>query len=94
MVFLNVSLCFVGPDVEMLVRQCVVDGGGINSESEIGRSDHCNFINSIKFNGTYMKGCILSCNTDGCNTASSHHHATVPIALSLVLTTTQFFIYK
>lgn len=88
------SLCFVGPGVEMFVRQCVVDGGGVNSESEIGRSDHCNFINSIKFNGTYMKGCILSCNTDGCNAASSHHYTFVPIALSLVLTTTKFFIYK
>ncbi len=53
-----------------MVRSCVVDNGNVNSETEIGRSNHCGLINFIKYDNEDMSGCILSCNTDGCNTAS------------------------
>ena len=53
-----------------MTRECVVDDGGTNSETEIGRISHCGVINWMVFNGTYVKGCILTCDTDGCNTAS------------------------
>ncbi|CAH1785130.1 unnamed protein product [Owenia fusiformis] len=55
--------------VEHLIRACVTDDGGINSETEIGRISHCGFIRQIKLDGKEATGCILTCNTDGCNGA-------------------------
>lgn len=53
------------------VRDCVVDSGGVNSETELARSDHCGLIKSINFNDKHMSGCVLSCNTDGCNVGTN-----------------------
>lgn len=54
----------------VVVRNCVVDGGGTNSETEIGRLTHCGWMRTIKYLGKRMTGCILACDTDGCNAAS------------------------
>lgn len=54
----------------VVVRNCVVDDGGTNSETEIGRQSHCGWMKVIKYNGRRMRGCILSCDTDACNSAS------------------------
>lgn len=54
----------------LVVRNCVVDDGGTNSETEIGRLTHCGWLNTIQYKGKRMRGCILACDTDGCNMAS------------------------
>ena len=52
-----------------MVRTCVVDNGDINSDTEIGRSNHCGLVDII-FDDEVMSGCILSCRShDGCNKA-------------------------
>lgn len=51
----------------ILVRTCVVDNGDINSGTEIGRIDHCGLVDQIIYNDNNMRGCILTCDTDGCN---------------------------
>ena len=48
----------------------MVDNGDINSETEIGRINHCWFVRKIKYNGRYMYGCSVACATDGCNPAN------------------------
>jgi hypothetical protein len=53
----------------MIVRACVVDNGDINSETEIGRIDHCGLMDYLEFDNKRYRGCVLSCNTDGCNSA-------------------------
>ena len=58
-------------DSTYLVRDCVVDSGGVNSETELARSNHCGLIKSMEFDGHTMSGCVLSCQTDGCNAASA-----------------------
>ena len=59
----------------ILVRDCAVDSGGINSESEIGRESHCWMVRRIKYEDQYgpkyMSGCSLACDTDGCNNSNS-----------------------
>jgi len=52
-----------------VVRACVVDSGGVNSETELARSDHCGLVKSIELDDQIMSGCVLSCNTNGCNAA-------------------------
>nr|KAG5707670.1 hypothetical protein BaRGS_031052 [Batillaria attramentaria] len=49
----------------VVVRNCVVDDGGTNSETEIGRLTHCGWMRTIKYLGKRMSGCILACDTDG-----------------------------
>ena len=56
----------------VLIRACVVDNGGINSETEIGRISHCWFVRKIKYMERYMYGCSVACDTDGCNNAIGH----------------------
>ena len=57
----------VDSGVTYLVRACVVDNGDVNTETEIARSNHCGILNEMIFNDLDMKGCVLSCDTDGCN---------------------------
>lgn len=65
-------ICFLFPDSNgdtVIVRNCVVDDGGTNSETEIGRQSHCGWMRVLKYNGKEMRGCILSCDSDACNSA-------------------------
>ena len=70
-------LCFLLTPEEknysILVRDCAVDSGGVNSESEIGRESHCWMVRRIKYMDQYMTGCSLACHTDGCNHSNSIH---------------------
>ncbi|KAH9492443.1 hypothetical protein Btru_029115, partial [Bulinus truncatus] len=52
----------------VVVRNCVVDDGGTNSETEIGRQSHCGWMRVLKYNGRRMRGCILSCDKDASKT--------------------------
>lgn len=63
-----------GQKFTLVVRDCVVDNGGTNSETEIGRQSHCGWMKVLQYNGERMRGCILSCDLDGCN---SGHKLTV-----------------
>ncbi|XP_012937082.1 uncharacterized protein LOC101864060 [Aplysia californica] len=58
----------------VVVRNCVVDDGGTNSETEIGRQSHCGWMRVLKYNGRRMRGCILSCDTDACNAGPQPVH--------------------
>ena len=70
-------ICFsTAQGYEILVRKCVVDNGDINEASEIGRIDHCGFVDWIVYNKLNMRGCILTCDSDGCN----HGAAILPYA--------------
>ncbi|XP_033757489.1 uncharacterized protein LOC117339886 [Pecten maximus] len=71
----------------LVVRDCVVDNGGTNSETEIGRQSHCGWMREIQYDDKRMKGCILSCNSDGCNGASGLSTLHVQTLVSLVLVT-------
>lgn len=53
-----------------VVRGCVVDNGGTNWETEIGRLNHCGWLRTIEYLKIRRRGCILACETDGCNRAS------------------------
>ncbi|XP_067657548.1 uncharacterized protein [Haliotis asinina] len=53
----------------IIVRNCVVDDGGTNSETEIGRQSHCGWMRVLKYEQKEMRGCILSCDSDACNSA-------------------------
>ncbi|KAK7498454.1 hypothetical protein BaRGS_00010408, partial [Batillaria attramentaria] len=65
-----VGVLFYLEGFAVVVRNCVVDDGGTNSETEIGRLTHCGWMRTIKYLGKRMSGCILACDTDGCNSAS------------------------
>ncbi|KAL5022878.1 hypothetical protein ScPMuIL_002033 [Solemya velum] len=56
----------------LVVRDCVVDDGGTNSETEIGRQSHCGWLKVVRYDGKRMRGCILSCDTDACNTGEKN----------------------
>ncbi|XP_060066682.1 uncharacterized protein LOC132546967 [Ylistrum balloti] len=71
----------------LVVRDCVVDNGGTNSETEIGRQSHCGWMREIQYDEKRMKGCILSCNSDGCNGASGLSTLNVQTLVTLVLVT-------
>ncbi|KAK6186090.1 hypothetical protein SNE40_008195 [Patella caerulea] len=68
----------------MIVRNCVSDNGGTNSETEIGRIGHCGWMRVIKYDGRRMRGCIVTCDTDGCNHAASDYSSASFTCLSLV----------
>ncbi|BFY98169.1 hypothetical protein BsWGS_01209 [Bradybaena similaris] len=68
----------------VVVRNCVVDDGGTNSETEIGRQSHCGWMKVIKYNGRRMKGCILSCDTDACNDSNTMRTCLMLIAVSVM----------
>lgn len=76
----------------VLVRTCVVDNGETNTETEIGRESHCWFVNRIKYNGQYMHGCVLACNTDGCNLATPGGGKLHPILAFLPATIFLYFL--
>ncbi|XP_067927856.1 UPAR/Ly6 domain-containing protein bou-like [Watersipora subatra] len=64
----------------VFVRDCTLDRGGITKDVEIGALDHCGWIRSISFDGTMMRGCLTTCEHDGCNSA-----ATLLTSLTLLL---------
>lgn len=74
-----------GHKFTLVVRDCVVDNGGTNSETEIGRQSHCGWMKVLQYNGERMRGCILSCNLDGCNTGNKMTVNSVWIILLVVL---------
>ena len=59
-------LCFEEKHT-VTMRDCVVDSGGLNSDSEIGRQSHCWYVSELKFDGKKMFGCSVACDRDGCN---------------------------
>lgn len=68
--FLIIYFVIVGlTGYTVLVRNCVVDNGETNSDSEIGRLSHCGWLKVMKYNDQIMNGCIVTCETDGCNDA-------------------------
>lgn len=74
---------------KVVVRNCVVDDGGTNSETEIGRQSHCGWMRQIYY-GTgnkqvRMTGCILSCDSDGCNFATSLMPNILAMTLGIIL---------
>ncbi|ESO82710.1 hypothetical protein LOTGIDRAFT_108765, partial [Lottia gigantea] len=68
----------------MLVRDCVVDNGGTNAETEIGRMGHCGWMRVIKFNDRRMRGCLVTCDTDGCNGTQSVYSISILTLLFLL----------
>ncbi|RUS78154.1 hypothetical protein EGW08_014083 [Elysia chlorotica] len=79
----------------VVVRNCVVDDGGTNSETEIGRESHCGWMRVLKYEGRRMRGCILSCDTDACNLGSKHQGAltatfSAAVAVYLLVTNVLF----
>ncbi|KAJ8317001.1 hypothetical protein KUTeg_004905, partial [Tegillarca granosa] len=67
----------------LVVRDCVVDDGGTNSETEIGRQSHCGWMKVIKFNGKRMRGCILACGRDGCNHGAKQNNMAINTLLAI-----------
>lgn len=63
------SCCYITakPPTSLLIRTCVVDNGETNFETEIGRVSYCGIATYMIYNGTRWQGCLLVCNTDGCN---------------------------
>ncbi|XP_041369958.1 uncharacterized protein LOC121383927 [Gigantopelta aegis] len=69
----------------ILIRNCVVDNGGTNPETEIGRMSHCGWMRSLKYMGKSMRGCIVSCDTDACNGAVTSHPTSYTVFLLAVI---------
>lgn len=57
------------PPMSLVIRDCVVDNGETNFEMEIGRVSYCGLATYLVFNEQRWQGCLLVCNTDGCNSA-------------------------
>ncbi|VDI04697.1 uncharacterized protein LOC143071624 [Mytilus galloprovincialis] len=74
-----------GQQFSLVVRDCVVDNGGTNSETEIGRQSHCGWMKVLQYNGERMRGCILSCDLDGCNTGQKLSAVSLWIFILLVV---------
>lgn len=55
----------------MVVRDCTMDNGGVTKDVEIGALDHCGWMRDIKYDNQDMKGCLIVCETDGCNGSGS-----------------------
>jgi hypothetical protein len=62
-------VCIEEKNYTVLIRNCVVDNGDVNEDTEIGRQSYCWMINQIEYEEVRMRGCVLACKTDGCNEA-------------------------
>ncbi|XP_074642761.1 uncharacterized protein LOC141899986 isoform X2 [Tubulanus polymorphus] len=69
----------------IITRSCVTDNGGLTSDSEMGRQDHCGWVRMVSIDGVDMSGCLLACDYDGCNGASRiiPPSLTIPIIISM-----------
>ena len=67
---------------QLVVRDCVVDNGGFSAETEIGRISHCGFFTKVEMFKQKYRGCLMACNTDGCNASPP---AAAPAAALLAL---------
>ncbi|KAI8789692.1 hypothetical protein BgiMline_001500 [Biomphalaria glabrata] len=74
----------------VVVRDCVVDDGGTNSETEIGRQSHCGWMRVLKFNDKTLRGCILNCDKDACNHGN---RVETDLILSLVAAVTLLILF-
>jgi len=54
------------------IRDCAANSGGTTYDTEIGGISHCGLLRNINYNRKDMKGCIMTCNDNGCNTASEN----------------------
>ncbi|CAI5451753.1 unnamed protein product [Caenorhabditis angaria] len=52
----------------VVIRTCALDSGTLTADTEIVRISHCG---SFKYDGQQYKGCVQSCDTDGCNSTPS-----------------------
>lgn len=66
----------------LVIRTCALDSGTLTADTEIVRISHCG---SFKYEGHQYKGCVQSCDTDGCN-SSSVHSFLLPLCLCFILT--------
>uniref|UniRef100_A0A8R1I8T6 Protein sleepless n=1 Tax=Caenorhabditis japonica TaxID=281687 RepID=A0A8R1I8T6_CAEJA len=64
----------------LVIRTCALDSGTLTADTEIVRISHCG---SFKYEGHQYKGCVQSCDADGCN-SSSIHWPLLPICLVLL----------
>ena len=80
----------------VVVRNCVVDNGGINSETEIGRVTYCGWLRTIDYGGRRRRGCLLACDTDGCNKSSHPVYScslhTLQLITASVVTISRWFL--
>ncbi|XP_003743513.1 uncharacterized protein LOC100906847 [Galendromus occidentalis] len=52
----------------MVVRTCALDSGTLTVDTELVRMSHCG---SFYFDDRYVRGCVVSCMTDACNSTWS-----------------------
>jgi len=78
-------------DSTIVVRNCALDNGGTTKDVEIGTLNHCGWVRDIKYHDTRMKGCLMTCESDGCNRAGSHLPS-YPLLGCLYLLTAMFFL--
>ena len=57
--------------VTHMIRDCAADSGGTTYDTEIGGMTHCGLMRNLKYNDRDMKGCILACKGNGCNSGST-----------------------
>ena len=69
----------------MVVRDCTLDHGGTTKDVEIGALDHCGWIKTIKYENNDMKGCLTTCEHDGCNTAEEREYSIVTLIAAAAL---------
>jgi len=68
-----------------VVRNCALDNGGTTKDVEIGTLDHCGWVRDIKFNNEPMKGCLMTCQSDGCNGTDKTSVTILTIAVNTVM---------
>ncbi|VDD94657.1 unnamed protein product [Enterobius vermicularis] len=73
------------PKSTMVIRTCALDSGTLTADTEIVRISSCS---PFKFRGKQYNGCVQSCDTDGCNRATS-----TEISFSLYLLISALLIY-
>ena len=85
---IGVNVVFVEKGVYVVTRDCVVDNGGDNYDTEIGRISHCGIVSWIVYNGMWVHGCIHACHDDACNSAP------VLTSLTPLMTSFIFFVFS
>lgn len=65
----------------LVVRHCALDSGTLTQDTELARMSHCG---KFQFEGDLLRGCVLACPEDACNSAVSRSAAGASIQTAVL----------
>lgn len=66
----------------MVVRTCALDSGTLTVDTELVRMSHCG---SFYFDDRYVRGCVVSCSTDACNSTISKRPSLIMLLIAVLI---------